>query len=451
MEQSINENINICKKNEQCSHKEISIIDQLSANEIKFNELVKKYFETLSPERKDEFLAEQAKLSNKLIENFEKLNQMALKLMPEKSERILEIRNSIAHELYTPERIKLILQHTSDYFLEFIKTIKENVLPDTQEEYKEDALLYPIKPHSHTMPNNALMNCLQDKSPINAGAFDMVVSNETKRRKEITTYTIIDFNSDDVGLTFKNNSLTEYERQVSDAIISLWEQAKKENIQPIFTADMIYRSMPGGGDKASPQQRGAITRTIEKFRCLRIEIDATEEMIKREKIKAGEQFTINNYYLVATEAKYKTKNGGQSVTAYRIDSEPIILQYAKMTNQILTIQSKCITIKKIKNNKISNELISMNANRQAITGYILRQIAWMKYDRRIRNINPRSSTILFDTLFEKTDTATNSRTVANRNRDFVYSILDYEIAIGYIIGYEKITTGNKIMGVKIQF
>ena len=172
-----------------------------------------------------------------------------------------------------------------------------------------------IDPAAHVMPNNALMNALTQKPAINAGAFDLVVANEQARRKEITNYTIVNYDPGDSGITITDPKLTEYERQVSDAVISLWAEAKRQNMPPVFTVDMIYQSMPGGGDRPQPAQRAAITRTIEKLRRLHIYMDATEEMRKRGKIGASATFTMDSFYFQLVRAEYKARNSRQAVTA----------------------------------------------------------------------------------------------------------------------------------------
>lgn len=325
----------------------------------------------------------------------------------------------------------------------------------TSNDIEETARLLPslqsVIPKSHTMPNNSLMNTLQQKPAINAGAFDMIVSKETKNRKEITAYTIINYESEDSEIASTNNKLSEYERQVSDAIISLWEQAKTDNLLPVFTIDMIFRAMPGSGKNASTQQREAITQTIEKLRRLHIFIDATEEMQKRGIIKDNEEFTLDSFYLTATQAKYRIKNGGQTISAYLIESEPIVLRYAKKTKQIITIPSEYIAIKKVKKGIISSESITMSSDRQAMSGYLIRQIGWMKHDINSKATNPRSNIILFDTLFKETDTHTENRMQLGRNKDFIFSVLDYEVAVGYICGYEKQMKGRSVTGIKIFF
>lgn len=350
---------------------------------------------------------------------------------------------------------------------------KENPTPEAAESIVEKLpLVQNIRPTAHTMPNNALMNTLQQKPAINAGAFDMVVSNAKGKRKEITAYTMIEFDPGETGIKITDAKLSEYERQVSDAVVSLWVEAIKEELPAVFTPDMIYRAMPGGGDKASPQQRGAITKTIEKFRRLHITVDATDEMRKRGIIGDDETFTVDDYYLSATRARHTVKNGGQTVNAYRINTEPIMLTYCKMTGQLLTVPVKCIELKKVKGGKASLEPIKMNADRQAMAGYIIRRIKVMQHDeaaakerkrsydrRRAKNkeleekpmeaFREQSRVILFDTLFKDAGLEGQSRDKAMDNRDFCFQVLDYETAIDFIKGYNKQTKGRSIAGIEI--
>ena len=351
---------------------------------------------------------------------------------------------------------------------------RENPTPETIESIiSKLPLMQGIRPTSHVMPNNALMNTLQQRHSINAGEFDMPVANEKKgKRKEITAYTMISFDPGETSIQITDAKLSEYERQVSDAIVSLWIEAAKKELPPIFTTDMIFRAMPGGSDKATAQQKGAITKTIEKFRRLHITVDATEELRKRGAIAKDATFKIDAFYLSVTHAEYRVKNGGQTVSAYRIEAEPIILTYCNMTKQLLTIPAKYIEIKKVKHGKASGELLTMNSNRQAMTGYMLRRIAVMKrddreakerkrnYDRRrakdktleempLAAFKEQSPVILFETLFADAGLENQSRDKAMDNRNFCFDVLDYQITCGNIKGYEKQIKGRSITGVKI--
>lgn len=326
-----------------------------------------------------------------------------------------------------------------------------------------------INPTAHVMPNNALMNELTQKRPINAGAFDLLVANEQAHRKEITNYTIVNYDPGDSGITITDPKLSEYERQVSDAVISLWAEAKRRNMPPVFTVDMIYQSMPGGGDRPQPAQRAAITRTIEKLRRLHIYMDATEEMRKRGKIDADKTFIVDSYYLNVTRAEYKARNSRQIVTAYKVEGEPIMLIYSKMTGQLLTVQAKHLAIRKVKEGAISAEVIPATAGRQAMIGYMLRRIAIIRHDaeaakdalrhyenRRKREpeleamplsaFRKQSPVILFDTLFTEAGTATTDRKQTGRDRTFCYDVLEYWRATGLIKGYHEQRTGKKITG-----
>ena len=365
----------------------------------------------------------------------------------------------------------------SNVFNSFVKSLKESINSDDflddvdpktgvsykelLEKYLEKALskggkdfanlqtMCSIVPRSHTMPNNALMNILQSKPAINTGAFDLVVANPRGRCKEITAYTMVTYTDEqESGVSITDAKLSEYERQVSDALVSLWIEAAKENLPPIFTTDTIFRAMPGGGDKPSAGQKSAITRTIERLRRIHITVDATDEMRKRGVIKDGEVMRFDDYYLSATRAEYRVKNGGQVVQAYKINAEPIVLSYCRLTNQLLTVPAKYLSVQKVKRGKTSGELVAMTPDRQAMTGYLLRRIAVMKRDKKNKK-SIQSNTILFDTVFEDVGLRAQSRDKAFDNRKFCYEVLDYEIAVGYIKGYQEQRDGRKIIGVQI--
>lgn len=357
--------------------------------------------------------------------------------------------------------LKRAKERQAAYYTEIGEDLAEEPAPTINEIVEVAAalpMLQAILPDRHTMPNNALMNSLQEgvkhsdgsePAPIiNAGAFDLTVSKGKGRRKEITAYTMIQYDAPESGVPAMPFKLTEYERQVSDALLSIHIKAKADNLPTLFTTDMLYRAMPGGGTKASPQQKGAITKAINKLRTLLVYVDATEEMRRRGIIDDSLTMVFNeNYFYIKA---VQVSNGKQVIDAFLLFEEPVILKYAQLTKQILTVPAKYIDIKKVKKGVISNEVITMNADRQAITGYLLRQIAWIKYDRNNKVSTPRSDTIRFDTVFKDVGINTTSRTTLNRQRDFIFSVLDYEKAAGYISDYEKLTKGKSIYGVKIK-
>lgn len=412
----------------------------------------------------------------------------------------LDIVDLCLAESFQPDKLQIsdqLREFIVKYLNQFIdksnedeeETLKNNSQTDSATATEQQATLeqgtQPIKriiPRNHVMPNNTLMNILQSKQIINAGAFDMPVIPATKRKKEVTAYVDVSMETKtDSGITITDAHLTEYERQVYDAIITLWITANEEKVEPIFTLDKIYSNMPGSGERATPQQKGAITKAIERFRRLHIVLDATEEMRRRGKIGEKSTFTMDDYFLTATRAKYTIEKGGQEVIAYKITSKPLNLIYAEMTKQILTVPVKVITFSKVKPNPadkslvtISTEPITMNESRQAMAGYLLRRICVMKhdleeakeekrsYDRKrkqsankdleekpLKAFRKQSDMILFSTLFEATGTVTDNRIAVRRNREFCYEILDYWKAIDFIANYEEQKKSSSITGIKI--
>jgi len=356
---------------------------------------------------------------------------------------------------------------------------RENPTPETAESIVATlTVIDGLKPTSHTMPNNPLMNALQQKrlieSPEGAQGWDLPVANAKGRRKEITVFAMVTYDPGDTGIVITDAKLSEYERQVSDAVISLWIEATQEKLPPIFTVDQIFRAMPGGSDKPSAQQKGAITKTLEKFNRLHIFMDATEEMRRRGIINDQQKYTVDENYLQWRRHTVTTRTGKKVAQGYEILAQPIMLTYSKLTKQLLTVPAKNIAIEKVKSGKPSGELIAMTPERQAMTGYIVRRLAVMEYDNGRAKDNKRkydakrrkdpslpekplaafreqSDTILFDTLFTETGANTTSRDRQMDNRNFCFDVLDYQKAIGTIKGYTKQTKGRSITGVKIVF
>lgn len=312
------------------------------------------------------------------------------------------------------------------------------------------ALLESISPTAHAMLNNPLINKMQEAPAIDAGPFDLTVSKAKGKRKEITAYTMINYEADEMtGVSTAGKKLSEYERQVFDAITSLFLEAQKTQTPPIFTPDMIYRAMPGGGEKASAQQKGAITRAIDKLRRTHVYFDATEEMRKRGVIGEGKTFKLDDYFLSATRLEVTAKHGGQTVTAYKINVEPIMLTYSRATKQILTVKPAVLDVRKTKKGKPEVELLPMNPDRQAMTGYMMRRIEIMRHDKKEGKSPAQSDTILFTSLFNATGQDASDKVINKRNRDFCFQVLEYWKAIGHIRDYKKQEKGRSITGVQI--
>ena len=346
---------------------------------------------------------------------------------------------------------------------------------------QEAVALQAKKPIKHTMPNNALANELQH-GLVNAGEQNIVVSNGDRRRhlQPLTAYTMVEY-VDGNGVMIAGN-FTEYDRQVSDAILSLYLHGHKSHF---MTADMIYRAMTTTPDvNPSPQSIGAVTKSIEKLRRIRVTIDATEELRARGFTDInGNPITYqrDNYLLVATGHTFKS--GGKIVKGYSIDSEPILYNYAKLTGQVLTVNANLLNICDVTPTGQIGAPIKNSEQRIPVKGYLLRRVEVMRHDKKqaqdsyrkhetrrqnearkaakegrepamqaksIDQFRAHSTRILFDTLYYETGIAGESDKVKRSCREYAMQVLDYWKAVKYIKGYSiKKGDKNRIEGVDI--
>lgn len=310
-------------------------------------------------------------------------------------------------------------------------------------------------PLRYVMANNPIANSLAGRTDpttgalvpvINAGAFDLPVLKSGKKG-EVTAYTMVTLEPES-GVTMTGRPFTGYDSCVHNSVITLWEAGNDT-----ITAEMVARAMSNKTEteKISPQQQGAITKSLDKMRGIHVLANLSEEMQKRKVTINGEpvtEFVLDSYLLMME--KVKVTAGGNTKTAYHIVKEPVLLTYSKMTGQLLTVKAGLMDIKKISGGKISGVSIPNTETRQPIKEYLLRRIEIMKYDRRQKHSH-QSNRILLDSLYRDTGNEGASRTELNRIREYAYQVLDYWTAAGYITGYEVATEGKKIRGIDILF
>ena len=366
------------------------------------------------------------------------------KLSIKQIENLLNVFIALDNYYYTASENNTKDIDITEEFYNFVQNPKgENTLNDSLDLTHAVNILQSLTPKNYKIPNNKLMNALQNSQIINDPT-DLIVSN----KGDITAYVFATYNDEETGIKLINNNLTQYQTDVSNAVITIWKQAQEEKKPAAFSIDMIYKYMPGGGEKASEKAREEIKKSLEILSNLKIELDATEEMQKRGKINDGDKFTIKENYFNLRKATHKIKNGGQEVEAYQILSTPLIWNYAEMTNQILTIPRKYLTITKVKNGKITNEVIQMGETRQSITSCILKRIEIMKRDRKNKT-KTQSDTIRLDYIYKTAGIKEQTKVERKRNNDFILSVMEYQTAAGNIKGYEKVMNGKQFAALKI--
>ena len=290
--------------------------------------------------------------------------------------------------------------------------------------------LSSIIPQKHVMPNNKLANSLT-KDIIDAGAIDLVVSGRGKT--EITTRCILSYEGDNVKLSGRQ-PCTEYDRNVADAVTSLFLYGDPSHI---ITPATVYRAMihSTGTETPSPQTLGAVTRSLDKSRFVRVQIDCTQELLRRNASLNGEQITGGKVdtYLLPLE-KIEVMAGGKRVTAYKILKTPVLYDYARLTKQVLTVPAKLLDVPNASNTE----------QRISIKGYLLRRITVMKGKTQ------QSNRILFEKIWDAAGKPDPSPKEAQRIREYTFTVLDYWKKERYIKGYKAIKEGKTYTAVEIQ-
>ena len=290
--------------------------------------------------------------------------------------------------------------------------------------------LSSIIPQKHVMPNNKLANSLT-KDIIDAGAIDLVVSGRGKT--EITTRCILSYEGDNVKLSGRQ-PCTEYDRNVADAVTSLFLYGDPSHI---ITPATVYRAMihSTGTETPSPQTLGAVTRSLDKGRFVRVQIDCTQELLRRNASLNGEQITGGKVdtYLLPLE-KIEVMAGGKKVTAYKIIKTPVLYDYVRLTKQVLTVPAKLLDVPNASNTE----------QRISIKGYLLRRITVMKGKTQ------QSNRILFEKIWDAAGKPDPSPKEAQRIREYTFTVLDYWKKERYIKGYKAVKDGKTYTAVEIQ-
>ena len=281
------------------------------------------------------------------------------------------------------------------------KKVSEWYEPTEQRE-KKDILsiggkkpkLKSILPKAFTMSNTKLCDQML-KGLINDGETAVRVGGTKKKPLEIIV-TVVD-EADEITTS---KSLTMYEECVKSTVYSLFLHGHPDHN---FTPEMVVRAMNGKTETEyiSPQEVEETKEALEHEAVIRVTINATAEAVKRKAELDGECITEfeREGYLLPLE-KTKVTAGGKTVEAYHILKEPVELEYARMTGQLITAKSNLLDVKKVsKTGRVTTVSIKSNAERISIKFYLMKRIKIMKNDRKKK----QSNVILFSTLFEVTN------------------------------------------------
>jgi len=258
----------------------------------------------------------------------------------------------------------------------------------------------------------------------------LAMENQRKSKKQITTIASIDYEKLNGAVQIKGRKeLTPYDREVHDAIITLYVDGGNEYITP----QMIYQVMTGNPDAyLEKKQAEAISESITKCLYSRVIIDASEEA----KAYGFESFKYDGS-LISGERVTATLNGNV-LECLHILREPVLYEYASKKNQIGRFDIKLL-----------NTPINKTEEIITLQGYLYRRILSMK------NSNSNmSKTVVYDTLYKQLEIKAASpgalRKKKAKIREQIRRILDYWKQEKFIAGYCENKRGQEIYSVTIR-
>ncbi|MEE0987128.1 MAG: hypothetical protein U0L03_06375 [Succinivibrionaceae bacterium] len=169
-------------------------------------------------------------------------------------------------------------------------------------------------------------------------------SGRSKSEKEILSLVRLDYSDNAIQISGEKE-LTQYDREVHDALVTLYIDGGNEYITP----HMIYRAMTGNPEaKLTPKQREDISISLNKLMHSNLVIKPSEEECKAYGFRP---FTYRSTVIQCEEVTVKVN--GVIVEVYHLCIEPALYSYANLKNQIcrLDIQLLNSPVNKNEENK----------------------------------------------------------------------------------------------------
>lgn len=239
------------------------------------------------------------------------------------------------------------------------------------------------------------------------------------------------FNSNAVDVS--GRKLTQYDKQVHDAVCTLWGNGIER-----FTAEEVYRAMNRISDNRflGNVDLTKITKSLEAAVLRRVKIDATEQL-KARKINDIKSAIFEDYFLPLRKIEI-TNRVGRTAVGWEITSAPAIYSYSEALKQIATIpMSQLDTRKRVKNSETVSRM----------SDSLITRIEWIKGGSK-----KAAAVILYSTLFEECeiDYSRLNKTQRQRKRKLVKGILEGFKDNGYIKDFHEEMEARTPKGIRIE-
>ena len=251
-----------------------------------------------------------------------------------------------------------------------------------------------------------------------------------KSKKEILSFVRLDYSDNAIQISGKKE-LTQYDKEVHDALVTLYIDGGNEYITP----QMIYRAITGNPKTTlPPKQQEAISNSLNKLMYSRLIINASKEECKA---YGFDKFTYEGTVIQGEKATAKVN--GVIVEVYHLLREPALYTHADLIKQISRLDIKLL-----------NSPVNKNEENITLQGYLLRHINGIKRSKL-------SPTILYESIYKQlgiqaqasSDGALRKKKLKVRNT--VKKILDYLKAHDFIKNYTENSDGQKVTGITISY
>lgn len=249
-----------------------------------------------------------------------------------------------------------------------------------------------------------------------------------------TTYSVnVDLSAPELKGT---ENITEYDKSVHNMAISI----AKANEHGSFTAKQLATALLYGDNpnnsRPSPQQIGAVTKSIEKQRHIDITIDWTEHIKLNNKNNLPEDVTAyrRKGYMLPVEEHIFTVNG-KELHGYQFIKEPPLYQYATSVGQIGQTPVKMLNVP-----------INLDQSKIVIRDFLLEEIA------HIKKRESWNRTISVDRLLDVA--GEDSQTITRKKKSLlltaVKDMLNYWKSEGYIKDYKENIKAKSIQSFTLE-
>ena len=269
------------------------------------------------------------------------------------------------------------------------------------------------------------------------------VSRNEVKRKEINVMVSLDFSElkkEEVTI-YRESRLTPFDRAVHNAIATLWEEGHRNGMKSneYLTPRIIFQLLSGNTGESkdiSSEMRKAILESVDKMSSTKITIDNSEEA----KTFGYKKLKYFGSLLDSKRIEGVKINGNKVEDCICILQSPALYDYAKLKNQIGTIDIRMLNIPKLDDLHIIFRNTPQNIE---LKEYLLQRIIGIKNQK-----SKMSETIRYETIYEylriEAPTRKTFLVKCKKLRDKVKFLLEYWKRQNLIKGYKEEKEGKII-------